>query len=283
MAADCIRVAVVLYNVSVLSALDANLGEEEEEEDRAPDSEDGDRRLKKGTGIAAEKVVGVSPAAAVSPLAVCRIIMGQCTSRHGRRRNSSKGKCDEVTSSGEFDDAMAGGNGGCGRRYMTSDGNSEETDDEDDPTMAEENVFVIDFGGGELPSVAAAAARKAPDGLASRFRRREVTAKNGQQRAVSLGRDQARGGRQGRAKKPALPSSPSKRSSSSLSPAKSSSVASSTAASRQPRPTKQPVQKRRLMSKNKSKSGSSPKGSGRSRTISSACVYQRARTHMRSS
>ena len=54
----------MLYNVSVLSALDANLGEEEDEARPT----DGDRRLKKGTGIAAERVVGVSPAAAVSPL-----------------------------------------------------------------------------------------------------------------------------------------------------------------------------------------------------------------------
>ena len=209
--------------------------------------------------------------------------MGQCTSRHGRRRNSSRRKrSDEVTSSGEFDDAMAGGGNGGGRRYMTSDGNSEETDEDDEPTMAEvkadADTFVIDFGGGELPSVAAAAAQKAPDGLASRFRRREVaSARGGQQqpRAVSLGRDQAGrgGGRHSRAKKPALPSSPSKRSSSSLSPAKSSGTSSTAAVNtRQPRPLNHSVQKRRLMSKNKSKSESSPKGSGRSRKISSACV-----------
>ena len=48
----------MLYNVSVLSALDANLGEEEEEEDEARPTDDGDRRLKKGTGIAEDGRVG---------------------------------------------------------------------------------------------------------------------------------------------------------------------------------------------------------------------------------
>ena len=220
--------------------------------------------------------------------------MGQCTSRHGR--NNSSNNCggnkassreDDLNCSGEFDDAMqagtsrAGSSSSRGRKYMTSDGNSEETDDDEgegtflsvndvtrrklkvdlkksDPAAAD--MFVIDFGGGELPSVADAAAQKGPDGLASRFRRREAARGSGDvggggQRAVSLGRDHARGGRRGRAKKPALPSSPSKRSSSSLSPGKSSVTSS-----RQPPPppSHSAAQKRRLMNKNKS--GSSPSG-----------------------
>ena len=208
--------------------------------------------------------------------------MGQCTSsgRHGR--NNTNGSDD--LNCGEFDDAMVGSSGRAGRKYTTSDGNSEETDDDEgegtflsvndvtrrklkvdvkksDPAAAD--MFVIDFGGGELPSVAAAAAQKGPDGLASRFRRREAARGSGGgdvggggQRAVSLGRDHARGGRRGRAKKPALPSSPSKRSSSSLSPGKSSVTSS-----RQPPPpppSHSAAQKRRLMNKNKS--GSSPSG-----------------------
>ena len=214
--------------------------------------------------------------------------MGQCTSRHERNNNSNscgnnKGDNeDDLNCSGEFDDAMAGissssraGSSSGRRKYMTSDGNSEETDDDEaelvnfarsvtqrkvdfkkcDPSAAGADMFVIDFGGGELPSVAAAAAQKGPDGLPSRFRRREAAkGPGGGQRAASLGRDHARG--RHRAKKPALPSSPSKRSSSSLSPAKSS--VTSAASSRQPTATSHSAQKRRLM--NKSKSGSSPSG-----------------------
>ena len=224
--------------------------------------------------------------------------MGQCTSRHGR--NNSSNNCggnkassreDDLNCSGEFDDAMqagtsrAGSSSSRGRKYMTSDGNSEETDDEGEGALLSVNfarsvtqrrkvdfsvvkksaepadMFVIDFGGGELPSVAAAAAQKGPDGLASRFRRREAArGSNGGgcgQRAVSLGRDHARG-RHSRAKKPALPSSPSKRSSSSLSPAKSSVTSTASSSLRQQPPPSHSAQKRRLMNRNKS--GSSPKG-----------------------
>ena len=199
----------------------------------------------------------------------------------------------------DFHDAMAGsgraGSSG-GRRYMTSDGNSEETDDDEaegallsgnsnlatrrkaagkksDPAAAAADMFVIDFGGGELPSVAAAAAQKGPDGLASRFRRREAAAARGSgPRAVSLGRDQARG--RHRAKRPALPSSPSKRSSSSLSPAKSSV----TSAASWKQPPSHSLQKRRLV--NKTKSGSSPSGKSHvsDRLPSSGC-HRRGNPH----
>ena len=218
--------------------------------------------------------------------------MGQCTSSGRHRRNDSSGneasrRDDLNCGGGEFDDAMVG-SGRAGRKYMTSDGNSEETDDDEgegtllsannfarsgvtqqrkaeakksDPDAAD--MFVIDFGGGELPSVAAAAAQKGPDGLASRFRRREAARGSGAvggggQRAVSLGRDHARG-RRGRAKKPALPSSPSKRSSSSLSPGKSS--VTSLRQQQPPPPPSHSVNKRRPMNKNKC--GSSPSGRNR--------------------